>query len=101
MKIMKSLVEHIREEVDDAMQYAKTAMLIKADDQTVSNVYRDLAQEEIKHAEKLHKAAMDMVLRYGATGREAPAAMREIWDFEHALMIEKLAVAKQMVDTLL
>ena len=98
MLIIKGLVEHIREEVKDARKYAEAAMRARMDDATLANIYMELGAEEIKHAEKLHKAAVDIITKHTASGKDAPAAMRAIWDYEHKVMIEEMTEAKRMLD---
>lgn len=98
MLMIRDLVEHIREEVHDARGYAEAAMRVKMDDASLASIYAELGAEEIKHAEKLHKAAVDIITKHTAGGKEVPAAMRAIWDYEHKVMIEDMADAKRRLE---
>ena len=98
MLLIRGIVEHIRAEVHDAHEYAEAAMRVRMDDATLANIYMELGAEEIKHAEKLHKAAVDIITKHTASGKDAPAAMRAIWDYEHKVMIEEMTEAKRMLD---
>lgn len=98
MRLLKGLVESIREELADVKKYADAAMRTKMDDAGLAAVYAELSMEEMKHAERLHKAAVEMIAKATAAGKQAPAVMREVWDFEHGMMIEEMAHAKRMLE---
>lgn len=99
MLMIKDLVEHMREELEDVKEYAEAAMRTRMDDPMLANVYADLGMEEMKHAERLHKSAVELIDRARANGKEAPPAMRAIWDYEHKVMVEEMAKAKHMLET--
>lgn len=98
MLLMKDLVEYIREELEDVKKYAEAAARVRMDDPSLANVYTELGTEEMKHAEKLHRAAADLIEKATANGREAPPVMRAIWDFEHKIMMAEMAKAKHMLE---
>lgn len=98
MLLIKGLVENIREELEDVKKYADAAMRARMDDPSLANMYAELGIEEMKHAEKLHKSAVDLIDRTRANGKEAPPAMRAIWDYEHKVMIEEMAKARHMLE---
>ena len=98
MLMLKDLVENIREELEDVKKYAKASARVKLEDPALANVYADLGMEEMKHAEKLHRSAVELIDKATANGKEAPQAMRAIWDFEHKIMIEEMARAKHLLE---
>lgn len=98
MLMIRDIVESIRDEVKDVRKYAEAALRVKMEDPALAKVYMELGQEEVKHADKLHKAAVDLIARATAGGRETPKEMRAIWDYEHKVMIEDMADARRMLD---
>ena len=96
MQIIKGLVENIREELEDVEKYAHEAIKVRAEDPALADVYAELGNEEIKHAERMHRYAVDLIAR--RNGPEAPHAMRVIWDYEHKVMIEEMAKAKHLLE---
>lgn len=98
MLIIKELAEHIREELEDVKKYAEAAMRARMDDPPLASVYADLGQEEMKHAERLHKVAVDLIDREKTKGTEIPPVMRALWDYEHKVMVEEMAKAKHMLE---
>lgn len=96
MQMIKNLVENIREELEDVEKYAHEAMHARMDDAALADMYADLGLEEMKHAERLHRFAVDLIAR--KSGPEAPPAMRAIWDYEHKVMIEEMAKVKHLLE---
>lgn len=98
MLMIKDLVENIREELHDVRKYAEEAARVKMDDPAMASVYADLGMEEMKHADRLHRVAVEMIEKFKSSGREVPPAMRAIWDYEHKVMMEEMAQAKHLLD---
>lgn len=98
MHLLRGIIQSIREELDDVEKYADAALRTRVDDAQLAAVYAELGMEEMKHAERLHKAAVDMIAKATSAGKEAPAAMKAIWEFEHAMMIEDMAHAKRILE---
>lgn len=96
MLIIKSLVENIREELEDVEKYAHEAIRVRMEDPALADMYADLGNEEVKHAERLHRFAVDLISR--KNGPDAPPAMRAIWEYEHKVMIEEMAKAKRLLE---
>ena len=98
MHLLKGLVESIREELGDVKKYADAALRTRVDDAQLATLYAELGAEEMRHAERLHKAAVDLIAKATSAGKEAPPVMREVWEFEHKLMIEEMANAKRILE---
>ena len=98
MLIMKDIVKSIREELKDVKKYADLAANVKPSDPQLARTYAELGGAEVTHVDKLHKAAVDLINKYTASGKEIPPAMKSIWEFEHQMMIEELADAKRILE---
>ena len=98
MRLLKGLIEHIREEAEDVHAYAEEAIRVREEDPPLATVYAELAREEMSHAERLHKVAVDLIERAHRAGKNPPEVMKEIWDYEHKIMIEEMAEAKAMLE---
>lgn len=98
MQMIKGLVENIREELEDVEKYAHEGLRVRTEDPALADVYLNLATEEMRHAERLHKAAVELISRVSASDREVPAAMRAIWEYEHKVMIEEMAKIKHLLE---
>ena len=98
MLLIRDLSKRIREELEDAEWYAKEAARVKMDDPPLASVYAELAREEMGHAERLHKCAVDLIDRKKAGGVEIPPVMRVLWDHEHKEMIEEMAEVKHILE---
>lgn len=99
MKIIKHLVEDINEELEGAEHYAKLATQHKDDDRALADVYAKLAGVELEHVNTLHGQVVRIIKEWKATsGKEPPAAMQVIWDYEHERSIDKAAKIKTLLD---
>lgn len=98
MHYLKGIIEHIRDEVEDVKTYAEEATVVRVDHPQLAALYAELGNEEMRHAERLHKMAVEMIERVRESGKEPPAYMKAIWDFEHEMMIEDMGEAKALLD---
>lgn len=99
MKIIKNLVEDIEEELEGAEHYAKLATQYKVDDRTLADTYAKLAGIELDHVNALHEQVVRIIKDWKATsGKETPAPMQAVWDWEHSKMVDITARIKSMLD---
>lgn len=98
MEAIKNIVEDIREELDGGKHYAELAVKMRDIDSAASSMYAEMARQELGHADNLHKLAVKMIDAERAAGHDAPAAMKAVWDWEHSLMIDKMARIKALLD---
>ena len=98
MKVIKELANHIREELEDAENYAWLAIHNKADHPALADLYSRLSMAEIDHSNMLHKEAVDIIEKHKRDGHEAPAAMKAVWDWEHEKFMEDLAEVRRLLE---
>lgn len=98
MKIIKHIVEDIREEMQGAEHYAKLATQYKDEDRTLSDNYAKMAEAELGHVNSLHDQAVRLIKEQKASGVETPASMQAVWDWEHGKMIDTVARIKTMLN---
>ncbi len=94
MEVIKLLVTHIDEEVNDAETYAKLAAKYKDSDKELSATFSALSEQELSHSDMLHKQAVRIISAYG---KEAPASMQAIWDWEHEKIVDRTARVRTML----
>lgn len=88
MKIIKEIVCDIRDEMDGAEHYAKKATQYKDENRTLADTYAKLAEAELGHVNTLHEQAVRLIKEQKASGVEAPAGMKAVWDWEHEKMVD-------------
>jgi predicted transcriptional regulator YdeE len=98
MKEIKWLAENISEELHDAEKYAKAAHKYKDEDSELARTCYALAEEELKHADKLHREAVRVIREHRESGETVPASMQAIWDWEHDKMVDHTARIRHMLD---
>lgn len=97
MKEIKHIVENIREELEGAEHYAKTAAKLKDLNSSDAAAYADMARQELGHVDNLHKMAVRAIEKQKAAGVAAPPAMQAVWDWEHEMMMDKVAHIKTLL----
>ena len=97
MKRIKNLADEMKDELCSAKNYAEEYLTFKAKGNgTWANHYKEMAQDEIKHAGYLHDRAVEEIdeLRDVYT---PPQDMIDKWESDHKKYIEKTAWIKQML----
>ena len=90
MTIIKELQKHIDEELKDSEKYIKCAINEKETHKDVADLYYLLSQEEMGHAERLHKLVVDKIEEYKRTNGEPPSEMMFLYNFLHEIEIDKM-----------
>ena len=99
MKEIKHIVENIREELDGAEHYAKTAAKLKDLNSADASAYAEMARQELGHVDNLHKMAVRAIEKQRASGVTPPAAMQAVWDWEHEKMIDRVSRIKALLSS--
>lgn len=98
MKIIKTLVEDIRDEMKSAEHYAKLALQYKQDDKVLAESYAKMAEAELGHVDALHVQAARLIKEQKAAGIQPPVSMQAVWDWEHEKMVDHVARIKMMLN---
>jgi len=96
MKIIQKLSDQIAEEISDAESYARCALKHKDDYPELSRLYNLLSSDEMGHADRLHKAAVEIIEEHKKTVGPPPPAMQAVYDYLHEKQIEKAAEVRNL-----
>lgn len=97
MTIIKEYAERIRDEVCDAKDYAEKYIEYKArGNMAWANRYKEMAGDELKHANYLHDMAAQQIEELGKI-YQPTAEMTEKWDASHKGYAEKSAWVRMML----
>ena len=96
MKAIKELVDHIKEEVEGAMEYANKYAEYKVLGSPRASTYKQMAYDELSHADKIHEFAVEEIQKARAV-MTPPVEMEEKWEHEHKKFIEEVAKIKMML----
>lgn len=88
MKEIKTLMEHIEDELRDAETYAKLALEYKESDMETANVFFRLSGEEMNHMDMLHKRVTACIERHKQAKGAPPAEMMAVYDYLHKKNVE-------------
>ena len=100
MKIIQTIVEKIRDEIDDAEEYVKLAHTCKEEFPDLSDVFLTLSRQEVTHATMLHTQGERLIREYRDANGPAPPSMQAVYDWEHEKMIDAMARIKVMQDAI-
>lgn len=97
MTKIKKLAEHIEDELCGAKEYAEKYVEHKAkNDMQWANRYKEMANDELKHAGYLHDRAILEIEEISKVFKPT-VEMQEKWDKSHAKFVEHSAWIKQML----
>ena len=97
MRKIKQYVEHIKEEVEGAKEYAEKYVECKArGNMNRANQYKEMANDELKHAMYIHEWAVAEIAEISKV-YTPPVEMQEKWEHEHKKFVEDVAIVKQIL----
>lgn len=98
MKKIAEIVESIHDETSGAEEYAKMATRYKTDDKALADTYSAMATQELEHVDKLHAQVVRLINAQKSTGKEVPAGMQMVWDWEHGKIVDHVSRIRSMLD---
>jgi len=96
MQLIKKLEDQINEEMHDSGKYIKCALKYKECNKDLADLYYWLSQEEMTHADKLHKMVVNAIEDYRKKEGEPPAEMLTLYNYLHEKEIEEATEVKLM-----
>ena len=98
MESIKQLKKHIRGEIKDAEEYIREALACKDECRERADLYRELAEEELRHMDKLHAEVVREIKKYrDETGHEPPPDMQARYDVLHRIAVEDANDVKMLI----
>lgn len=96
MKYISALTDKIADEINGAKEYAESYLYEKAAGSNRANTYKNMAQDELNHANNLHGIAVEEIEKLQAK-YTPPVEMQEQWQKSHREYVEAAAWVKQMI----
>jgi hypothetical protein len=97
MTKIKEYAESIEEELEDAKNYAEKYVEHKVrDDMQGASRYKEMANDELKHATYLHEMVTKEINQISKV-YAPPQDMYEKWEKAHKKYVEEVAWVKQML----
>jgi rubrerythrin len=88
MRIIEEIVEYIDDELKMAEDYIDSANKYKDEHPEICETFIAIANDEMKHSEMLHSAVVRAIDKHKMSGKEVPAEMIAIWNYEHKNMVK-------------
>ena len=96
MKIIKILSKKIEEEICDAKDYAKMAVMYKEEHPELARTLYNISLQEMDHMNLLHNEVSDIIKKYREEHGDPPEDMMAVYNYLHEEQIEKAAEAKSL-----
>lgn len=97
MRRIQYLIDQICDELECAKEYAESYIEAKSsNDQAWATRYKEMANDELKHAMYIHEKALYNINEIGKVFT-APENMQNTWDKSHKKYVEHSAWIKQML----
>lgn len=97
MRSIQKYVEHIKEELEGAKDYAEKYVECKAKgNMHNAERYKEMAADELRHATYVHEMAVADIQELNKIFRP-PVEMQETWDKAHKNYVEQVAWIKTML----
>lgn len=90
---LKHIIGYMMEELDGAKAYAKWALKIKTTDKGFADSYKNIAVQELAHADILATQAQQIV-----NASKNDVAMNAIWDWAKEKYISDKKEARMIID---
>lgn len=93
MKAVEKYIDHIREEVHDAMDYAEKYVIFKNTRPQFARMYHEMAENELTHSEYLRQIGQTMMDEYAYKPNEDV----DNWNSCVKMMAEQSAIVRLML----
>lgn len=90
MKEIKEIALDIRCMLSEGDKYGMEAVKHKTEYPELSKVYLQISDNRLKEINALHDQVVMFIDKVKKEGKEVPASMMAIWDWEHENMIEAM-----------
>lgn len=98
MKKIAMILEFIRDEIAGAEEYAQTALEYKVLDKAMADAAYTAATQELGHVDMWHTQVVRMIKEEQDKGKEAPAGMMMVYEWEHKKQIDAVTRIKMMLE---
>ena len=99
MKVLKDLIEHAHDTMEEVWEYATEALTLRGSGHMeLAETYLKIAKMHVEIYGHLHQRMVALIEEEKKKGVAVPASMQAIWDYEHEKLIEEFAEAKVLID---
>lgn len=98
MKILKELIEHANDTLDEVHEYVRQAYHIHQEHKALADTYIKIAESHISIFNMLHERMVSLIEEEKRKGVQPPAAMLVIWDYEHGKLVDELAHCRVKIE---
>ena len=89
MIIIRNICHDIKEKIHDSDKDIRKAIELKYEYPTLANDYYEFSVERMQEALDLHSKVVKIIEEYRKQEGEPNETMRNLWEFEHKIIIEQ------------
>ena len=99
MKVIKKIIEHMDDSLDEAYDYYMDYVLYKEEHPKYANLSLELARTHMDLYNRLHQVVVNSINDYKVTSGEPPKEMLVIWNYEHERLVEEYENLKSKINS--
>lgn len=98
MKILKDLIKHADDTLEEVHEYVKEAYYIHQDHKALADTYIKIAESHISIYNMLHERMVSLIEEEKKKGAQPPHEMLVIWEYEHGKLIDEYTHCRVMIE---
>lgn len=98
MKKIAMISDFIEDEIEGAEEYAQAALEYKVLDKAMADAAYTAAMQELGHVDMWHTQVVRMIKEHQAAGKEVPAGMMDVYEWQHKKQIDAVTRIKMMLE---
>ena len=98
MRILRDLIEHAEETMNEVEDYTIEAFHLRHEHKALADAYIKIAETHVEIYKILHERMVAMITEEKQKGTHVPPEMQAIWDYEHEKLVKEFAEAKVKIE---
>ena len=98
MRILKDLIEHAEETLEEIEDYTIEAHHLRVEHKALADSYIKIAETHVEIYKILHERMVALIMEEKQKGAHVPPEMQAIWDYEHEKMVRRFGDVKVKIE---
>ena len=99
MKILKDLIKHADDTLEEIQEYVREAYYIRQDHKDIADVFIKIAETHISPIyNMLHEKMVSLIEEEKRKGVQPPKEMLAIWEYEHSKLVDEFTHCRVMIE---
>lgn len=98
MRILKDLIEHAEETMEEAHDYIVEAHRIRHEHKALADTYAKAAEIHVELYKHLHDRMVAIITEHKEKGNAVPDSMQSMWDYRHGELVADFLEIRVMIE---